>query len=383
MRVLHYIRNLAITDSDVVLAVKAMLASTAKVAENSLLTATPLPEEYVDMLHERYGIDVYVVAPPKRKNPLSYLMVKGRVKHVIKQAQPDLVHVHGAWDYLASVVERKARKRKLVTIVSPHGGLSSAVINNSFWKSRLPRLLAYQLWTIRNCTSVIALNQEESDEILRVKKRVEVMPQVLKDNPVQEPLGEALMSAYRKALDSSYQNYIKKEEKQLVKDMVRAAVTKDEPDLVVNVPQGVSYRRMYLYAYDEDSMQLFIDGAQKQQIQIPPVFKEEVVPRYANKKAKKRVQLKDVEASLKKNKIPTEYANERIAVEILGKASKVGRKRLTLRQWTELYDLFRNIDFDEEIVARELKRQRLKSFTKKIQKTLGKHYKLPKGFDIF
>jgi hypothetical protein len=102
-----------------------------------------------------------------------------------------------------------------------------------------------------------------------------------------------------------------------------------------------------------------------------------------NKKAKKRGTLKDVETQLKKSRIPAEYVNENIAVTLLGKASKIGRKRLTLRQWTEIYDLFRNIDFDEEIVARELKRQRLKNFTKKIQKTLGKYYKLPAGFDIF
>lgn len=385
MRVLHYIRDFTVAGSDAVLAVKAMLASTSKVVENHLLTATPLAADYVEMLREQYGIEVHVVPRPVHRNPFSYLTIGGKVKHVLKQVQPDLVHVHGSWDYLASVVERKARKRHLVTIVSPHGGLSPASLNTAFWKSKLPRILLYQMWMVRNSTSVIAMGNAESDDIknLRLKKRVEVMPQVQKDNPVQEPLADALMAAYRKALDSSYLNYLTKEERQLVRDMVRAAVTKDEPDLQVTVPHGVSFRRMYLYAYDEDAMPLFVEGAQKQQVQIPPVFKEDAVPRYVNKKAKKRGALKDVETQLKKSRIPAEYVNENIAVILLGKASKIGRKRLTLRQWTEIYDLFRNIDFDEEIVARELKRQRLKNFTKKIQKTLGKYYKLPAGFDIF
>ena len=41
MRVLHYIRDFTVAGSDAVLAVKAMLASTSKVVENHLLTATP------------------------------------------------------------------------------------------------------------------------------------------------------------------------------------------------------------------------------------------------------------------------------------------------------------------------------------------------------
>ena len=68
---------------------------------------------------------------------------------------------------------------------------------------------------------------------------------------------------------------------------------------------------------------------------------------------------------------------------LIGKAQSVGKKKLTLRHWTELYHLFRHIDFNEDDVAKELKRLGLKKTAKKIQKTLGKHYAMSRGYDIF
>jgi len=385
MRVLHYIRDFSSNAGDTATIVKTMLASTSKVAENHLLTTTKLADEYKNMLYEKYGISVYVIESPVRRNPLTFFTLGGKVKQMVKQVKPDLVHVHGSWDYVGAVVEYKSRKQGIVTIVSPHGGLSSDMLNSSLWSYRMPRLAVYQAWMIRNCISVLALSKKESDDVksTRLKQRVEILPPISKDGYMQEPLSDALMAAYRKAVDSSYQKYITKEEKTFVHEAVRAAIMADATDLSPLDTQGLSFRRMYFYAYDEDAMQLLIDGTKKLNIPIPPVFNVDNVPRYVNKKAKQRCSLADVSMQHKKSSIPAEKINENKAVALIAAAAKIGRKKLTLRNWAELYELFRNTDFDEDIVAKELTHQRLKSFTEKIQKTLGKYYDLPRGFDIY
>jgi len=56
---------------------------------------------------------------------------------------------------------------------------------------------------------------------------------------------------------------------------------------------------------------------------------------------------------------------------------------MTLRNWVELYDLFRNRDFNEDIVGKELRQRRLKRFTKKLQKSLKSRFELKEGYVIF
>ena len=86
---------------------------------------------------------------------------------------------------------------------------------------------------------------------------------------------------------------------------------------------------------------------------------------------------------MKKQSIDQSHPKEMEAVKLIAAAKQTKLKRLTLKQWSELYNLFRNIDFDEDIAANELDHQKLAGFTKKLQKKLVKYYNLPKGFDIY
>ena len=47
------------------------------------------------------------------------------------------------------------------------------------------------------------------------------------------------------------------------------------------------------------------------------------------------------------------------------------------------YPIFRNDDFDEGIVAAELKRLNLRRFTRKLQLMLHDMYAMPVGYNIF
>jgi hypothetical protein len=49
----------------------------------------------------------------------------------------------------------------------------------------------------------------------------------------------------------------------------------------------------------------------------------------------------------------------------------------------ELYELFRYCDFNEDIVAEELRQCKLKGFTKKLQKRLSERFGLKEGYMIF
>ena len=380
MRVVHYIRDFSDTTSEATSLVKSIMVSTTKVTECHLLTVVPLPDTMVQAMQEQYGITVHYLTYNKAIYPIRTYAQGRQAKRLLKSLTPDIVHVYGSWDSTAAIVEKQARSRKIVTIVSPMGGLSTFNLNTSFWKDKLPRLAMYQAWMVRSCTTVVAISEQERTDILnlKLKSRIETLPA---DN-VQEQ-GEAIMSIYRKALDSSYLNYITHEEKQFVRDAVNNAITKEATPVEINVTEGLSYRRIYLYAYDEDAIDLLVEGTKKAAIPMPPVLNVAALPRYKNKKAKKRISLYNTDVRLKKQSIDQSHPKEMEAVKLIAAAKQTKLKRLTLKQWSELYNLFRNIDFDEDIAANELDHQKLAGFTKKLQKKLGKYYNLPKGFDIY
>ena len=379
MRIIHYIRDFSATSEGTLLAAKQMLTSTAKMTESHLLTTCRMSEEMERALLEQYGIVVHYLAHNEAVTGIRHFMQGRQAKNLLKELRPDIVHVYGSWDATAAVVEQQARKANIVTIVSPLGGLSTANLNTSFWKHKLPRLIMYQFWMMRNCTSVIVTSASEGKdtENFKVKSRIETLGEVSNE------WGEQLMAAYRKALDSSYQKLITKEEKRFVRDAVKLAVLKDNTETLLTFNSDMSYRRIFLYAYDEDAIDLLTQGTQKAQLAMPPTLNVEAVKRYKNKKAKERKSLSDVDVRLKKLSIPQEKTTEISAVKNIAAAKHVKLKRMTLRQWTELYLLFRVIDFNEELAAEELCHQGLKGITKKIQKKLSKYYDLPQGFNIF
>ncbi len=361
-----------------------ILFATAKVAENHLVTSVPLSEEYVKVLAEHCNVKVHYLHIKSGGNPLHYLAALIRIHGIIKEINPDVVHVHGSWDWRAAAVECQSRRQRIVTLVSPHRGLSQELISIDFWNRKLPRLVLYQAWMVRNCTAVIAINDKERDDItaLGLKKRIEVLPQMPKENESIEPLREVLMTYYRKALDSTYNRDLMQKEREFVATALRSVIVDD--DVVTEKPDivGVSFRRIFFYAYDEDVMPQFVDGCQKMQLPIPPPLNVAEVPRYRNPKAKIIGTLKDIPIQVKPLKLPADKTSERDVVTMISKAEQLSMSRLTLRNYAELYDMFRHSDFNEEIVVAELKRLHLRRFTKKMQKRLAEMFELKQGYNI-
>ena len=147
-----------------------------------------------------------------------------------------------------------------------------------------------------------------------------------------------------------------------------------------------SFRESNVESLYKDIRSILPPELQKNKLQIYTNGRliEDLIPAYyKTKKAKLRISLYDVKVQFKKRLREDDHSKEMEAVRLIAAAYQTKLKRLTLKQWSELYNLFRNIDFDEDIAAEELKRQKLKKFTKKLQKKLGKYYDLPQGFDIY
>lgn len=364
-------------------AVLRMITVTSRQMDVHLLTSSPLQDVLAANLKEQYGITIHNVELHEGSNPLRYVEYNKDVRTRIEECHPHIVHVHGSWDVRAAIVQRCARKMKLVTVVSPHRGLAPEIIDIDFWKSRLWKMLFYQAQMVSRSTAVAAVSEKEREDILALglKKRIEVLPEMTDEKNGE--LNAVLMELYRKALDSSYRQFLLGDEIKFLEATVRTAIADDDVKTEIPSLNGLSFRRISFLAFDEDATEIMKRGAEKAGMYLPQKIDVANLPRYKNKHAKALRSLEEMSKTINVNHIPEEQREERRAVQMIVQAWTMGKKRMTLRNWTELYDLFRNRDFNEDIVGNELRHRRLKRFTKRIQKDLKSRFALKEGYVIF
>ena len=363
-----------------------LVTSVSKQAESYLLTSTHLASEVEQQLKQLYAVNIVYLPELSTHNPVQIWKSHKALTNAVLSIQPDIVHVHGAWNPLLFLMERTARKNGFVTTISTYGGMAPEILNIDFFKKKLLPFLFYQAPLIRHATSLIAMNEKEWNDIsnLNLKKRVEILPQMPAGGEMADVFASALLSAYRKAIDSSYRRFITTEEEMIVEQCITAATTADAytPDATIDWGTA-SFRRIFFFAYDEDVLDSLPQGAKNLGKNIPPLINVTDIPRYVDRKAKCRGSLQQLQLPKRYIRLDATHEVERHVVLSFLRAHHEGYKHLTLRHKAELYYLFRKVDFDEYIVSQELSRLHLKAFTIKIQKMLHTMYAMPEGYDIF
>ena len=392
MKILHYIPDFWSVNNTQAQKILHLITAVSRQTESYVVTSSPFTQEMEQQLKEVYKIQMVYLPKLSASNPLKIYHAYKVIKECLIQLQPDLVHVHGSWNPLLFVMERTARKRGFVTCVSTYGGMAPEVLNTEFFRRRLLPLIFYQAPLIRHSTSLIVINEKEWNDIrnLNLKKRVEILPPAQSTEEGAQAYSQAILAAYQKAIDSSYKRFITPEEEMIVERCMINATTMDTKYVPEHKEEGdkqnkqsLSFRRLYFYAYDEDVLDKVLEGARSLSYNFPQPGNIADIPRYADRKAKKRGGIEQLQLPVRKIHLTDERSLEYKAVTSLLRVQKEGIKRLTLRHKAELYKIFRNDDFDENIVGEELVRLRLKKITKKVQRMLHELYNMPVGYDIF
>jgi poly(glycerol-phosphate) alpha-glucosyltransferase len=100
-----------------------------------------------------------------------------RLLRRLMAANPDLVHVHGLWQYNSLVALRWRRRFSKPFIVSPHGMLDGWALKNSAWRKGLAWAV-YERRYLREASCIRALCQAEAQAIqaLGLRKPICIIP---------------------------------------------------------------------------------------------------------------------------------------------------------------------------------------------------------------
>lgn len=310
---------------------------------------------------------------------------------------PDIVHIHGCWDRYAYRLMKAAQKQGYAVVLSPHGELGTYAMRHEQRIAKWWKLTDYQRWMIVNCEAILVTRNDERDELLRMglQSRIDVVGNPLLDSTITET-GAALMQFYQKVIDTRYHVLMTREEKEAVHSLLHVGMAGDEKWALISSNQllmlrdikPVQWRRILLYADDEDIRAIIDSAVARLQLSIPDINTADIA-RFPKEFPKAMGALEPLRV-LGKNRIRARKIKEETAedprelkeltIMLANARHLVQKRRMSLRQLAELYGRIKYSDYDESRFTEITRNLRLNTFMRRMLKVMADDLQLEEGF---
>lgn len=147
--------------------------------------------------------DRHVNIPNAEIIPLKYahwnpLSIRNVFLKSLYTLMPDIVHIHGCWNYANYQCLKMASNRGFVTFFSPYGGITMKNIKENFWKEKVWKLLWYQRPMIKAASEII-IQKKKEENVLNMLGRNEGITLLQPNDDDEKEYGMQLLELYKKA----------------------------------------------------------------------------------------------------------------------------------------------------------------------------------------
>lgn len=106
------------------------------------------------------------------------LTMKRQWIELLRDINPDVVHVNCCWQPESAMVQRWSANRGYKTVYSPHGMLEPWIMHRHYWTRKVPALWLYQKASIRNSDVIHATAESERQNLLALgyNQNIAVIP---------------------------------------------------------------------------------------------------------------------------------------------------------------------------------------------------------------
>lgn len=321
------------------------------------------------------------------------------IKKAYTDDNTELVHLFGCWNYQTAKYLFKAEQMNIPCIVSPLGGLQPWVLEqNKTQKFRQKHLFQHKM--IRRASAIHLCGNLEAKTFndLGWNPRTAVIKNsMLTTELSDEEMAEKMLQLYRKTLDSNATRLLTKPTQQTILNLLLAGIDgsslKHEAfkrgtlDLLAQLSEE-NWRRIWLYAWEEDITEELQAGLEKIRFSAPFVDAG-TIEKFPSKGKMAHGKLKYDALTTKnpmlKSKLETlaekKYATEkRICTMIWNLRHEVNHQQATLRHLADIYLQLKFIDFDEDKLKEMLTGMDLKKFASHLMGCLQHTFKLTEGY---
>ena len=224
--------------------------------------------QHVTILTNSMGLEV--------ENHLATDSSKART--LLEDGSYDLLHLHGCWRNSLRTMIGIAQKQGVRIVVTPHGQLEPWVVDQNYWKEKLPKQLLYQRDIIRQAYAIIIQGKMEQECMKKLAwnpRCVIVRNAVITRSTTAEAMAKETYAIYRKVMDSNPLQLMSDETLEALGIIIKAGITGDTrwfdtPPSPVSLPQE-SWRQLLCYAHQEQITSTIERGLQVLRCTYPDI----------------------------------------------------------------------------------------------------------------
>ena len=287
-------------------------------------------------------------------------------KQKAEAAPPDIIHVHGCWNYSIVRKAMKAHRQGIRIVISPHGGLEPWVLNERRLTEKLSKTLLWQRRMVESAYVVIAQSPIEADNLhaLGWNPRIETIRNAVVTNSITpEAMIIQTHEVYRKVMDSHTLALMDDNTRQVLAVLLKAGITGDSRWVAGNdnCLQSIttdSWRKLLIYAEHENVIGTVVRGATVMGIILPNIDTKHI-----------------------KSYLPTGYQRPTTsAIGMVERIEEMNAGPFTLLQLVELDKALRRDDVNDEQLCAALEEKRQLKFFKSVLQVLKEQTLIDEGF---
>lgn len=325
--------------------------------------------EYVDMLQNVMAEHVET----KKSCELS------QFKIFLKQWHPDIVHLHGCWDFSIFIAMTIAHSNSIRYVFTPHGQLEPWIMRQNYWCEKLPKLILFQRRLFKKAYTIVALGDMEANYIknYRWNDRIEIVRNpLITETITRMETGRRLFSIYRKVLNSDTIKLLNKNAICALATLIKAGQTLNEKWIVdkeYNRLKGIEHEclfRLFLYSYQEEILDTVTKGANVLQFSIPDIDFS-TIPFYI-----------PARFNHPKPLLVRKSSNANIDYITMIKAAneRISQKKITLKNILEISSFLRTTRIEDDKVERYLIEEELYDMAGRLMQVAADYTGLDIGF---
>lgn len=314
-----------------------------------------------------------------------------QARRILKNDDIDLLHLHGCWrdtDWLLTLTAEKSKTR---VILSPHGNLQPWVIRQDYWKSHLPRIIAYQRHIVSSAYAVITMGRMEYEGIKRLEwsDRIEmVLNAMITESITEYDMARQILTIYNKVMDSNTLALITGNTRKAYSALIKAGTTKDsrwlDDDDMADISQlkPVAWRRIIISAWHSGIIDIIADAIDTLQLPLLDIHPKDIacyMPAAENRKGLFNKEVKELPAVIADDK-GMHTDSFILFVKQLHKRAKAGL--INMKDIVETSVQLRRVTIDERLFMQEMTDKKLDAFLGSIMQLAMEYTSIEEGFLI-
>ena len=278
-------------------------------------------------------------------------------------SQPDVVHVHGCWNYATARYAMKAHRRGARIVMTPHGGLEPWVISQRRMTEKFTKTLLWQRKMVESAYVLIAQGPVEAESLMELgwNPRIETIRNAVITNSITtEAMRQQTNDVYRKVMDSNTIELMSDNSRRLLAMLLKSGITGDRRWISSQEPviDDSQWRRLLIYADHENVRSIVDRGLHAMGIHCPYI-----------------------ETNRIKSYLPTTYRPPKVENHTVeGIVGEISHGALTLRHLVELDFALRSDTVDDEQLNDILTEKRLSRYFRHLLQILCEQTLLDEGF---